>query len=140
MRKLKPMKEMIDQIRGLGAKITEEGERAIEYVLTMQKDDPQFAPCKTFKEHIVKANEIAKSVKPEPHSPMDLAPCCLPFDGQGSDLHRPVPPPSPPVFSAMTKATRVFSTGSTRSVERESSATQTTVKGLASVMLASQGS
>jgi hypothetical protein len=43
-------------------------------------------------------------------------------------------------FSAMTKATKVFSTKSTRSVERESSATQTTGKGLASVMLASQWS
>jgi hypothetical protein len=58
VRKLKAMKTLTDEILTCQPTIREQGQRVIEQIRVMSRDDPQFADCTTFTQYLDKANEI----------------------------------------------------------------------------------
>ena len=62
VRKLKAMQQRINRLLELGPQISDEGQRAIDFIRAMKGDDPVFADCTTFNVYIERASNITKPI------------------------------------------------------------------------------
>jgi hypothetical protein len=58
VRKLKAVKPLAQEFLTCQPTIKEQGRQAIDYILAMSQDDPQFADCATVMQYLLKATEI----------------------------------------------------------------------------------
>ena len=90
-RKLKAMQDRIVRLSVLwsltGEKISDEGQRAIDYILAMKADDPTYAECGTFADYVQRVAETQRAAQAQAEP--ELVPAT-------TEPPEPQPEPAPP--------------------------------------------